>query len=105
MPGAGERHGAGHTDVRVTRIGGLVMTGMALPAAVAAGVGGYDARQCFVEERERPLAQQSTSTLLLSLRAALGRPLTSRRPDSPARALAIWSELAVRGVATGVRRS
>lgn len=75
-----------------------MMTGRVLPAKSAAGAQPYDAGQRFVEERKLPPRDQSTTTLLLGLRAALRVPVLGDPAAQAFDAMSIWAELERRGV-------
>lgn len=100
MPGrSGPPRGATR-PVREHVVGGLVLTGVELPLAAVAGAQDYDARQKFVVERGLPARQQSTSSLLLGLKAAVEpSPMQMQSKRREARALQLWAELERRGLA------
>ncbi len=100
MPGrSGPPRGATR-PVREHVVGGLVLTGVELPLAAVAGAQDYDARQKFVVERGLPARQQSTSSLLLGLKAAVEpSPMQMHSKRREARALQLWAELERRGLA------
>lgn len=84
--------------VQKLAVDGLVMKGRRLPISAAAGYEPYDARQRFVQERTLDRQAQSTSTLLLGLRAALLTPILGDPAAQTEQALTLWKELARRRV-------
>lgn len=91
------KYGGPDRPVAEATVGGLVLVGRQLPLGVASGGDGYDAGQRFIVERNLPLSEQSTGTLLLGLRAALRQPLVDD-PSRYERTLLIWSTLESRGL-------
>lgn len=92
-----ESHGVADRPVRVSAVGGLLMTGRAIPTSAVAGHNAFDAAQNFLNDRDKPVDEQSTSSLLLSLRAQLTRNVLRAEPDHVA-PLSLWGELLRRGI-------
>lgn len=93
-----ESHGVQSRSVGHFTVGGLVLTGRALPIQSVAGIDLFDATQRFISDHQLDLGLQSTTSLLIGLRRALVRPLTSQVAERDRPALAIWGELARRGI-------
>lgn len=85
--------GAANRPIRDVQLGGLVMTGRALPLSVASGMSQFDAYETYLRDRRAPARQQSTSSLLLGLEAALCAFPIERNESRVERAFALWSEL------------
>jgi hypothetical protein len=84
--------------VRHVQIGGLVMSGRQLPLTAAGGVAAFDAQQLYLTDRQKLPANQSTSSLLMGLRATMTQLPLEEGSALKQRAKATWLELARRGV-------
>jgi len=96
--GISERYGVDTRPVRTARLGGLALTGRALPLAAAAGSNVFDAQQRYISERQLPLPEQSTTSLLLGMAASVRPSLLDDPHRDYARAQQIWRELVRRQV-------
>jgi hypothetical protein len=91
------RHGVTNRPVQSSRVGGLVMTGRAIPLSAARGNDDFDATQLFLQDRHKPVDERSTAALLIGLRAEVSRNVFSSRADA-AEAVSVWGELLRRGI-------
>jgi hypothetical protein len=97
-----EEFGVANRGVREVTVGGLVLTGRALPLSAAGGYSPYDASKIFLRDRGRPPRQQCTASLLLGLQAAmLEPPLLGDRNEREGRVRALWVELERRKLPVG----
>ena len=81
----------------VAVLDGLVMTGVVRPLEVASGLTPFDATEIFMRELREPIPNASTTTLLLRASKHVSTPPDMRMSDDDV-FLAIWAELARRGV-------
>jgi hypothetical protein len=76
------------------QLGGLVLTGREIPRSAAAGAEEFDANRLYIAERDLPVADQTTSALLLALRHhSINIVLNESHTDQSGIPLAIWAEL------------
>jgi len=92
-----ERNGGASRPVVNTMVNGLRMTGRQIPLRVATGIEEFDATQLWLQERDRPVGEQSTATLLMGLGVSVRRNLAFASTDSSG-PVAFWGELLRRGV-------
>lgn len=80
--------------VATHQLGGLVLTGREIPRSAAAGAEEFDANRLYIAERDLPVADQTTSALLLALRYhSVNIVLNETGFDQHGIPLAIWAEL------------
>lgn len=78
--------------------GGLVLTGRQLPTTAAAGAFDFDAQRIYIQERELPHGEQSTTSLLIGLAVGLRPERRESTSSDEERVLSIWRELEARSV-------
>ncbi len=93
-----EAHGVNHRPVTTAIVGGLLMTGRAVPKSAVAGSDDFDATQLFLQERGLAPAARSTASLLLETYSLVARAV-SRIPIDGSAAFDCWGELLRREVA------
>lgn len=92
--GIAESFGDTSRKVATHQLGGLVLTGREIPRSAAAGAEEFDANRLYIAERDLPVADQTTSALLLALRHhSINIVLDETGPDQQDIPLAIWAEL------------
>lgn len=91
-------HGVNERPVVVRQVGGLLMTGRAIPVASVSGPTSFDAAQEYMEGRDKPPHARSTSALLMSLRSAMFKRLYQDIEVDDDDTFELWSELEQRGV-------
>lgn len=93
-----ESHGVQSRTIGEFNVGGLVLTGRALPVRSVAGIDLFDAAQKFISDHQLDPKRQSTTSLLIGLRSALMQPLLNPEREQRHHVLDIWGELARRGI-------
>lgn len=92
--GIGESLGDTSRKVAEHVMGGLVLTGREIPRAAAAGAEEFDANRLYIVEKSLPVADQTTTALLLALRHhSINIVLNETPVDQYGIPLAIWAEL------------
>jgi len=87
------RFGGEERPVESHDLAGLVMHGRSLPIRVAGGLAEFDATRSYLQDRDRAAHDQSTPSLLLSLRAMLVEHAITGTGDRVADAESVWREL------------
>lgn len=92
--GIAESLGDTSRKVATHQLGGLVLTGREIPRSAAAGAEEFDATRLYIAGRDLPVAEQTTTALLLALRHhSINIVLNETHTDQSSVPLAIWAEL------------
>ncbi len=90
------RHGGEERPEASRAIGGLVLHGRSIPVRVAGGIEEFDATRSYLQDHQKQPREQSTPSLMLSLRAVLVEHAITGRGSRLDEAKDLWAELSRR---------